>query len=131
MEEKKYYATGKRKSAVARVWMKPGEGKIIINNRTVDEYFGGLDAKKATIIQPLKLTDLNDQYDIFVNVHGGGLTGQAEAIRHGIAKTVILINPELRLVLKKTSLLTRDPRIKERQKYGLKGARKRFQYSKR
>jgi small subunit ribosomal protein S9 len=131
MEEKRYYATGKRKSAVARVWMKPGEGKIIINNRTVDEYFGGLDAKKATIIQPLKLTDLNDQYDIFVNVHGGGLTGQAEAIRHGIAKTVILINPGLRLVLKKTSLLTRDSRIKERQKYGLKGARKRFQYSKR
>ena len=97
----------------------------------MDEYFGGLDSKKSAVTQPLKLTDLNDQYDIFINVHGGGFTGQAEAIRQGIAKTIILINPELRLVLKKTSLLTRDSRKKERQKYGLKGARKRFQYSKR
>ena len=131
MEGKKYFATGKRKTAVARVWLEPGEGKITVNNRTIDEYFGGLEQKKTVIRQPLKQTDLNDQYDVFVNVYGGGFTGQAEAIRHGIAKTILLINPELRSVLKKASLLTRDSRIKERQKYGLKGARKRFQYSKR
>ena len=113
MEGKKYFATGKRKTSVARVWMEPGEGKISINTRTLEDYFGGLSTKKAAVRQPLELT------------------GQAEAIRHGIARTLISINPEYRSILKKASLLTRDSRKKERKKYGLKGARKRFQYSKR
>ena len=131
MEGKKYFATGKRKSSIARVWMEPGEGKITINNRSIDDYFGGLDIKKAVIRQPLEVTDFSEKYDIFVNVQGGGLTGQSDAIRHGIAKTLLTINPELREILKKTSLLTRDSREKERKKYGLRGARRRFQYSKR
>ena len=131
MEGKKYFATGKRKTSVARVWMEPGEGKISINTRTLEDYFGGLSTKKAAVRQPLELTDFNDKYDIHVNVHGGGLTGQAEAIRHGIARTLISFNTEYRSILKKASLLTRDSRKKERKKYGLKGARKRFQYSKR
>ncbi len=131
MEGKKYFATGKRKTSIARVWMESGDGKILINNRTMDDYFGGVETKKSAVKQPLNLTNFSNDYDIFVNVFGGGLTGQAEAIRHGISKILILINPELRSVLKKNSLLTRDPRKKERKKYGLKGARKRFQYSKR
>ncbi len=131
MEGKKYFATGKRKTSIARVWMEPGDGKITINSRTIDAYFGGLNTKKAIVRQPLVLTDSNAAYNVHVNVFGGGPNGQAEAIRHGIAKTLILINPDCRTVLKKASLLTRDPRIKERKKYGLKGARKRFQYSKR
>jgi len=131
MEGKKYFATGRRKSSIARVWMESGEGKILINNRTMDDYFGGLETKKTAVKQSLKAVDIIDKYNVHVNVHGGGLTGQAEAIRHGIARTILLIDPELRSVLKKASLLTRDSRIKERQKYGLKGARKRFQYSKR
>jgi small subunit ribosomal protein S9 len=131
MEQKKYYATGKRKTSVARVWMEPGKGKVTINKRSMDDYFGGLITKKSAIMLPLELTDLKENYDVFVNVFGGGLTGQAEAIRHGISKTLIIIKPELRSILKKASLLTRDPRKKERKKYGLKGARKRFQFSKR
>ena len=131
MEGKKYFATGKRKTAIARVWMEPGNGKISINKRTVDDYFGGLSTKKAAVRLPLQLTDVEGRYDTYINVQGGGLTGQAEAIRHGISKTLLMIDPEFRAILKKASLITRDSRIKERQKYGLAGARKRFQYSKR
>ena len=131
MEGKKYFATGRRKSSVARVWMEPGSGAIFINSRTIDEYFGGLDMKKAVIHQPLALTDCSDKYNVHVNVHGGGLTGQAEAIRHGISRTLTAINPDFRTVLKKAGLLSRDSREKERKKYGLRGARRRFQYSKR
>ncbi len=131
MEGKKYFATGRRKTSVARIWMEPGEGKVIINKKTMDAFFGGLDMKKAVVQQPLELTENLGKYNIHANVHGGGFTGQAEAIRHGIARTLTIINPEYRAILKKGGLLTRDSREKERKKYGLKGARRRFQYSKR
>lgn len=131
MEGKKYFATGRRKTSVARVWMEPGDGKVVINNRSLDEFFGGLSTKKDMVRQPLELTSLLDKYNVYANVRGGGLTGQAEAIRHGIARSIIIINPELKMILKRASLLTRDPRIVERKKYGQPGARKRFQYSKR
>jgi small subunit ribosomal protein S9 len=130
MHGKKYFATGKRKTAIARIWMEPGDGKFVINKRTLDEYFG-LPTLKMIIRQPLELTDSIDKYDIHANVFGGGISGQADAIKHAIAKALLLINPEFRQALKRTGLLTRDARIKERKKYGLKGARKRFQYSKR
>ena len=131
MEGKKYFATGRRKTSVARVWMEPGDGSIFVNNKKLDDYFGGLINKKMAVKQPLVLADAAGSYNVHVNVQGGGFTGQAEAIRHGIAQTLTKINPDLRPVLKKASLLTRDPRKTERKKYGLKGARKRFQYSKR
>ncbi len=131
MYEQKYFATGKRKTSIARVWMQPGDGKITINDRSVGEYFGGLDSQIGAMKQPLELTDSLDKYDIYANVHGGGLTGQADAIRNGIAKALLLVNPEFRATLKREHLLTRDSRKKERKKYGQKGARKRFQYSKR
>jgi len=131
MEGKKFFATGRRKTSVARVWMEPGNGKVIINAKPIDEYFGGLEIKKDYVRQPLELTSLGDKYNVHVNVQGGGVTGQAEAIRHGIARTLTMINPELRSILKKASRLTRDPRIVERKKYGQPGARRRFQYSKR
>ena len=110
--------------------MVPGTGNIIINKKSLDEYFGGLVQKKTTVKQPLGLIDFNNTYDIFVNVKGGGPSGQSEAIRHGISKTLVLMNPDLREILKKESLLTRDSRKVERQKYGQKGARARFQFSK-
>lgn len=131
MHGKKLFATGRRKTAIARVWMEPGDGKITINSRTIDEYFGGLDMKKAVVYQPLELTEVKGNYNVNVNVRGGGMTGQAEAIRHGIARTLLLLDPEHRVVLKKADLLSRDSREKERKKYGLRGARRRFQYSKR
>jgi len=131
MEGKKYFATGRRKTSIARVRMEPGKGAIVINNRSLDDFFGGLITKKVVVRQPLTLTNFSEKYDLTVNVHGGGPTGQAEAIRHGIARTLIIFNPEYRTVLKRAGLLSRDPRKKERKKYGLKGARKRFQYSKR
>ncbi len=131
MEGKKHFATGRRKTSVARVWIEPGQGKITINARTLDEYFGGLATKKQIVRQPLELVKFTDKHNVFVNVYGGGPTGQAEAIRHGIARTLILINPEFRTILKRASLLTRDSRIVERKKYGQPGARKRFQFSKR
>jgi small subunit ribosomal protein S9 len=131
MEGKTFFATGRRKTSVARVWMEPGDGSVVINDRSLDDYFGGLGSKKDMIRLPLELTNMLDKYNVRVNVTGGGLTGQAEAIRHGIARTLTIINPDLRLILKKASLLTRDPRIVERKKYGQPGARRRFQYSKR
>lgn len=121
---------GKRKTAIARVWLLPGQGTITINKKPIDQYITR-EMDKIMIRQPLLLTDTLGKYDIFVNVRGGGLTGQADAIRHGVSRALISINPELRPILKKARLLTRDSRIKERKKYGLKSARARYQYSKR
>jgi len=131
MEGKQYFATGRRKTSVARVWIEPGNGAITVNNRPLDDFFGGLNSKKDMVRMPLELTNTLSKYNIRVNVCGGGTTGQAEAIRHGIARTLVKMSPELKTILKKASLLTRDPRIVERKKYGQVGARKRFQYSKR
>jgi len=130
MSEERYQATGKRKSAVARVWMWPGEGQITINKRPIDDYIKR-ETAKMVVRQPLELTETSGRYDIYVNVRGGGLSGQAGAIKHGIARALIEINPQFRSVLKKAGLITRDSRIKERKKYGQRGARARFQFSKR
>ncbi|OJF16428.1 MAG: 30S ribosomal protein S9 [Bacillaceae bacterium G1] len=131
MAQVQYYGTGRRKESVARVRLVPGDGKFIVNKRSLDEYFGGLEALKATIKQPLVLTDTLGKYDVLVNVRGGGFTGQAGAIRHGIARALLQVDPSLRPTLKQAGFLTRDPRMKERKKYGLKGARRAPQYSKR
>ena len=126
-----YWGTGRRKSAVARVRLIPGgNGAITINGRSIDEYCD-LDTLKLIIRQPLALTETESKYDVFVNVNGGGFTGQAGAIRHGIARALIVAEPELRAALKKEGYLTRDPRMKERKKYGLKKARRAPQFSKR
>ena len=126
-----FWGTGRRKSAVARVRLIPGgNGTITINDRSIDEYCD-LDTLKLIIRQPLALTETESKYDVFVNVQGGGFTGQAGAIRHGIARALIVAEPELRAALKKEGYLTRDPRMKERKKYGLKKARRAPQFSKR
>lgn len=128
--ENNYYATGKRKSAIARTWLTPGKGDIIVNNRPVDEYFT-VPSAKTDMLQPLVLTNTLGSYDIRVRVIGGGVTGQAGAIRHGITRALVLANPELRQMLKKAGFIRRDPRTKERKKYGQRGARARYQFSKR
>lgn len=125
-----YYATGKRKTAIARTWLSPGSGKIIVNNRPAEEYFT-IESARTDMIQPLVLTNTLDSFDVKVRVLGGGVGGQAGAIRHGITRALVLANPELRLPLKKAGFIKRDARIKERKKYGQKGARARFQFSKR
>jgi small subunit ribosomal protein S9 len=125
-----FAGTGRRKNAVARVILRPGEGKILINDRPYEEYFPR-DAWKLQVRQPLEATNMSGQYDVFVNVGGGGLTGQAGAIRHGIARALLLVSQSLRPRLKTDGFLSRDPRVKERKKYGQKGARARFQFSKR
>ncbi len=125
-----FYATGRRKEAVARVWLAPGNGKISINQRSLEEYFGR-ETSRMVFRQALELTETSGQFDIFVNVRGGGLSGQADAIRHGISRALTRVNPELRPTLKKAGYLTRDSRAKERKKYGQRGARARFQFSKR
>jgi small subunit ribosomal protein S9 len=125
-----YYGTGKRKTAIARTWLKPGNGAITINERLIDDYFGR-ETAKMIVEQPLVLTDTYGSYDVNVNVCGGGISGQAAAIRHGITRALLQVNPEFRPILKKAGFVTRDSRIKERKKYGQKGARARFQYSKR
>lgn len=125
-----YYGTGRRKSSTARVWLRPGSGKITVNERGIDEYFPN-EVLKMIIKQPLSLTETTENFDILVNVAGGGPSGQAGAIRHGISRALQEFNIELRGKLKKEGLLTRDPRMKERKKYGQKGARARFQFSKR
>lgn len=125
-----YYGTGKRKSSVARVWLKPGAGKIMVNNKTLDEYFGR-ETSKMVVRQPLELVEMVGVYDIFVTVQGGGDSGQAGAIKHGITKALLETNAELRGVLKKAGFITRDSRVKERKKYGRAAARARFQFSKR
>ena len=130
MAEKTFYATGKRKSSIARVWMKPGAGKITVNEDDLENYFS-LDTARVMVFQPLELTGTIGQFDISVTVKGGGIKGQAGAIRHGITRALLAIKDEFREVLKKGGLITRDSRVKERKKYGQKGARKRFQYSKR
>lgn len=130
MAEKLYYATGKRKTAVARVWMYPGKGDIVINKRSAGEYFDG-DVPVLIFKKPLTITETTNNFDISVNVSGGGKMAQAGAIRHGIAKAILKFNADHRLALKKAGLLTRDPRVKERKKYGQRGARARYQYSKR
>jgi small subunit ribosomal protein S9 len=130
MAEQKYYATGKRKTSIARVWMKPGTGVITVNKRPLDEFFGR-ETSKMVLRQPLELTENMGKFDISVNVAGGGASGQAGAIRHGITKALLEVNPQLRDVLKKAGFITRDSRIKERKKYGRKAARASFQFSKR
>ena len=125
-----YYSTGKRKTSVARTWLKPGKGIITINNRTIEDYFGR-ETAKVVVEQPFVLTDTYGSFDVKVNVAGGGVSGQAAAIRHGITKALLQFNPEFRTILKKAGLIRRDARVKERKKYGQKGARARFQYSKR
>lgn len=130
MADIQYYGTGRRKTSVARVFLRPGTGQIKVNHREIDEYFPS-DLLKMIIRQPLSLTETQDKFDIFVTVAGGGISGQAGAIRHGISRALLEFNSELRLKLKKAGFLTRDPREKERQKPGLSGARRRFQFSKR
>ena len=125
-----YGATGRRKSSIARVRLVPGDGNVIINKRGIDEYFG-LETLKMTVRQPLVLTDTLSRFDILCNVHGGGTTGQAGAIRHAISRALLKADEELRPSLKKAGFLTRDPRMKERKKYGLKAARRAPQFSKR
>jgi small subunit ribosomal protein S9 len=126
----RYYATGKRKNSIARVWMMPGTGKITINDKAMDQYFGR-DVLKMIIRQPFEVTGTQDKFDVLVSVLGGGNSGQAGAIRHGISKALLAVDAESRGKLRKEGLLTRDPRAKERKKYGQKGARARFQFSKR
>jgi small subunit ribosomal protein S9 len=126
----RYYGTGRRKSSIARVYLLPGKGKITINKRDMEEYFG-LDTLKVIVRQPLVLTENLDKFDVMVNVRGGGFTGQAGAIRHGISRALLQADPDYRPVLKKAGFLTRDPRMKERKKYGLKAARRAPQFSKR
>ena len=130
MAQVQYQAVGRRKKAIARVRLIPGEGKIVINGRDINNYFG-LETLKMTVRQPLVLTSLEGRYDVLVNVYGGGLSGQAGAIRHGISRALIKADPELRPAVKKAGFLTRDPRMKERKKYGLKAARRAPQFSKR
>ena len=130
MANSRYYGTGRRKSSVARVYMAPGTGKITINKRDIDDYFG-LETLKKIVRQPFEATNTNDKFDVLVNVNGGGFTGQAGAIRHGIARALVKADADYRPALKKAGFLTRDPRMKERRKYGLKKARKAPQFSKR
>lgn len=126
----RYYGTGRRKKAIARVYLVPGKGKVTINKRDLDEYFG-LETLKAIVRQPMVATDTSEKYDVIVNVKGGGFTGQAGAVRHGIARALLQVDADYRPVLKKAGYLTRDPRMKERKKYGLKSARRAPQFSKR
>ena len=130
MATTKYYGTGRRKSSVARVYLVPGTGKITINKRNIDEYLG-LETLKVVVRQPLVATETVDKFDVLVSVRGGGYTGQAGAIRHGIARALLQVDSEYRPVLKSAVFVTRDPRMKERKKYGLKAARRAPQFSKR
>ena len=130
MAEERYYATGKRKTAIARVWMKLGDGNITVNKRPLGEYLT-TETAKMIVAQPLEITNTLGRYDITVNVKGGGYSGQVGAIKHGISRALLEISPEFREPLKKRGFITRDSRIKERKKYGLRSARARFQYSKR
>ncbi len=125
-----FYGTGRRKKSIARVYLKPGKGDITVNKRSIDDYFG-LETLKVIVRQPLVATDTVGKYDVIINVQGGGYTGQAGAIRHGISRALLQVDAEYRPVLKKAGFLTRDPRMKERKKYGLKAARRAPQFSKR
>ena len=130
MANSRYYGTGRRKKSIARVYVTPGTGKITINKRDIDDYFG-LETLKVIVRQPLAAIDAVGKYDVLVNVHGGGFTGQAGAIRHGLSRALLQVDNDFRPVLKKAGFLTRDPRMKERKKYGLKAARRAPQFSKR
>lgn len=130
MTQERFYATGKRKRAIARVYMKPGSGNIVVNKRSFEEYFPR-PSLKMVIRQPLELTGKNNQFDFYINVSGGGVSGQAGAVKHGISKALLAADADLRPILKKAGFLTRDARVVERKKYGQPGARKRFQFSKR
>ena len=126
----RYYGTGRRKTSVARVYLVPGKGSVTINKRDMDDYFG-METLKVIVRQPLEATNNTEKFDVLVNVYGGGYTGQAGAIRHGIARALLQVDAEYRPVLKKAGFLTRDPRMKERKKYGLKAARRAPQFSRR
>lgn len=130
MAKAKYYGTGRRKSSIARVYLVPGTGKVTINKRDIDNYFG-LETLKLIVRQPLALTETADKFDVIVTVRGGGFTGQAGAIRHGVSRALLQADADYRPALKKAGFLTRDPRMKERKKYGLKAARRAPQFSKR
>jgi small subunit ribosomal protein S9 len=130
MADQRFYATGRRKASVARVWIKPGSGEFVVNKRTLDEYFGR-ETSKMIVRQPFELTDNSGKFDVFVNVCGGGASGQAGAIKHGITRALLVADSNLRGVLKKAGFITRDSRVVERKKYGRKGARASFQFSKR
>ena len=130
MAKERFYGTGRRIKSIARVYLVPGTGKIVINKRDIDEYFG-LETLKLIVRQPLAATQTADKFDVLVNVHGGGTTGQAGAIRHGISRALLQADNEYRPTLKAAGFLTRDPRMKERKKYGLKAARRAPQFSKR
>lgn len=130
MADQRFYATGRRKSSVARVWIKPGTGEIIVNKRPLDVYFGR-ETSKMIVRQPFELTDNAGKFDVYVNVCGGGASGQAGAIKHGITRALLVADSELRGTLKKAGFVTRDSRVKERKKYGRRGARRSFQFSKR
>ncbi len=130
MADTRFYATGKRKTAVARVWLKAGEGDIQVNKLTMAEYFGGAH-DPGTVVKPFVLTDTVGKYDVFATLKGGGKSAQSDALRHGIAKALLEVDENNRLSLKKAGFLTRDARVKERKKYGKKGARASFQFSKR
>jgi len=129
-KENIYYATGKRKTAIARTWLKPGSGRITVNNRPVEEYFP-VETFRIELAKPFDLTNTAGAYDVKVTVSGGGISGQAGAVRHGITRALILVNPDYRMTLKRAGYVKRDPRVKERKKYGQRGARARFQFSKR
>ena len=129
-QENVYYATGRRKTAISRTWLKLGSGEIIINNRPVTDYFP-IEATREEMLQPFKITNTLGSYDVKATVVGGGIAGQAGAVRHGITRALVSVNPDFRLTLKKAGFIKRDPRVKERKKYGQKGARARFQFSKR
>jgi len=129
-QEHTYYATGRRKNAIARTFLKPGDGKIIVNNRPLDDYFK-VETAKMLLMQPFELTGTTDKFDITVTVKGGGISGQAGAVRHGITRALVQVNPEFRKTLKKAGFISRDDREKERKKYGQRGARARYQFSKR
>lgn len=124
------YATGKRKTSIARVWLEPGEGKFVINERALKEYFGR-ETCEMVALQPFDITGTRNKFDVAINVHGGGISGQSIAIRHAIAKALLQYNADFKDALKKAGFLTRDSRVKERKKYGRRGARRRPQYSKR
>ena len=129
--EKSYYATGKRKSAIARVWLKPGSGAINVNKLASEDYFGNIGDIQQKVDSPFVVTDTLEKFDVMATLKGGGKSAQADALRHGISKALLEVDPEHRILLKKAGFLTRDPRVKERKKYGKKGARASFQFSKR
>jgi small subunit ribosomal protein S9 len=130
MSEDRFYATGKRKNAIARVWIKPGNGNIVVNERALDSYFGR-QTSRMVILQPFELTQTAGRFDVVATVQGGGLSGQAGAIKHGLSKALLSVDPSFRSILKSAGFLTRDSRVKERKKYGKRAARASFQFSKR